>query len=229
MFVPPALLFPMNFMHVERGGNRGMSGSVAWVPGFNCAGGLPMSLRLSQMAIASLTLLVLGATALILQLTDLKGFYDPGEMVWMERVRRNSLEQVAPFRDMIAFPEGRRVSIFISSSGDLQYAHVTVGDNEQNIILNVIQTAKQNIAEIGGNRDVHPGHSVRVPRTARKLFEIKDRLWEGTLKYLDIYDDIFSDRRPVSSVEFLFAESQVETFALLLETEFAKFGYKIED
>jgi hypothetical protein len=172
-----------------------------------------------------MTLVILGGSALFLHFMQQGEMRDPDDVVWMERVRHNSLEQVAPLRDLITFPRNTRVSIVITSEVKDDLVSVAMTDSERELALGVINAARNQVLETSEWIDQDARQSAPAPGEARRLFEIKDCLWEITLKYLDILRDIFSARRPVSASEVVSVEGHLDSLRILLESELARLGY----
>lgn len=183
-----------------------------------------MSLRLSYLVYLSLTLIVLGGTALLLNLGRRIDLRNPVDVAWMERVRRNSLEQVAPVRDRIEFPDGASAAIIIAADPDEGLAFVEVTESERELALQVLGSARDHVLASSEWVDENEKQTKPVARVNRQLFDVKDYLWEITLEYIDVLNDIYTDARLVSISEVLLIEDQLEMLTPALEYELARLG-----
>ena len=188
-----------------------------------------MSLRLSYLTYLSLTLIILGGTALLLNLGRRIDLRNPDDVVWMERVRRNSLEQVAPVRDRIEFPEEASAVIIVAANPDEGLAVVEVTEAERELALQVLGSARDHVLASSEWVDEIEKQTKPVARENRQLFDVKDYLWEITLEYIDVLNDIYSDARPVSFSEVLLIEDQLDMLAPELEYELARLDLEPKD
>ncbi len=178
----------------------------------------------TYLTILSFTVIFLAGTAAVLHGTRQVSMRDPSDVVWMERMRRNALENIEPIRARINMPENLSIAIVISADLSGQYAQLSASDEERELAPEFLQTARANVLETSEWESEETGAAVPSPPNAGKLFEIKDRLWEITLLYIDLLMDIYSGSRLVSPSEIDFVEAQMQTFKAFLDEELARHG-----
>jgi len=149
---------------------------------------------------------------------------NPEDVVWMERMRRNTVRSLAPIRSRISVVSGQGFGIRIGGSLTDLPAIVTVNESERLMALDIIETAQNHVQETSEWEEGDPSTAPEADRHSKRLFEIKDQLWLLTTEYIDILWVIYSRQGEVPSSRLNNVESQLDTWTGLLEEEINRQG-----
>lgn len=183
-----------------------------------------MILRKSYLAVLSLTLLIMGGSLILLKGEGQDKWREQRDVPWMERIRRNALEEIAPIRAQIRIVSEQPISVLVEGSLQDNTATVSADASERLIALGVLSAVRKNILE---SSEWPNGDESAVPQSSvgsKSLFEVKDRLWETTLHYVDCLQAVYSGEEDVSSNEILAVEEQVSRLEGLLDQEIERRG-----
>jgi hypothetical protein len=183
-----------------------------------------MILRKFYLAVLSVTLLIMGGSLILLKGEGHERQRDPGDVTWMERMRRNAIEEIAPIRDGVQTSGTRPISVFVEGGPEDIAATVSAGTSERLIALGVLNAARRNILESSEWPNGDEKSALQSSAGSRSLFEVKDRLWEITLQYVDCLQAVYSGERVVSSNEVLALEEQIGRLEVLLDREIERRG-----
>ena len=186
-----------------------------------------MSQRRYYLALMGMTIIMMCGVMLLLTDKARKHYRNPDDVVWMERIRRNSLETLAPVREQINVLPGQSTAIRVGGMGgeSADLPAVVTGDySKLQLGLDVIRAARENILNTSEWRDGVPYTAPDPPRSAKHLFQLKDHLWKVTLDYIDALELVYGREVEVPSSKLRFLEEQLEHNKTLLEQEMDRLG-----
>lgn len=177
-----------------------------------------MTLSRHSVILIGFTILIMGSV-LFLPRNPHAEYRNPSDVIWMERVRQDILEQIAPIRGQINLVEGHPPGILVQESVTDLPAIVTMPRPDRTFVVEIIDAAYENVVETSEWVRIEPETALPAPMHATRLFELKDHLWDLTLEYLDRIRSVYARDREVLSSEITSIEFQIETFTQLLQME----------
>jgi hypothetical protein len=183
-----------------------------------------MILRKFYLAVLSLTLLIMGGSLILINGEVQDRWRGQRDVPWMERMRRNALEEIAPIRARIRIASEQPITVLVEGSLQNNAATVSADASERMTALGVLSAVRKNILESSEWPNSDESAVPQSSASSRSLFEVKDRLWETTLHYVDCLQAVYSGERDVSSNEILAVEEQVGRLERLLDQEIERRG-----
>jgi hypothetical protein len=156
--------------------------------------------------------------------THPKAHRDPGDALWMERMRRNTMELVQPLRDRLVVSIPQFGVIRIGGNSEDEPVAVVMDESDRPVALEILIIAKESVLGTSEWIDGEPYTAPDSDGRSQKLFNIKDRLWESTIQYLDMLWLIFSDEDEVPSSALVELESHISALNRALDDEFLFLG-----
>jgi len=179
-----------------------------------------MSLSRYYLVLVGVTLIIMSGAFLLLKGSHPDSLRDPADALWMERIRRSTMESVAPLRDrlIVSCPQYG----FIRMDGVQVDEPVRVEMNEADrlLALEIISSAKHSIVDTSEWVDGEPYTAPDSEGRSKKLFDTKDSLWDTSIKFLDLLWLVYSREGVVMSSELIGIESQLDMYMRLLDDEF---------
>ena len=183
-----------------------------------------MTLSRYYLVLAGVTLLIMGGVFILLTGSHPKSYRDPGDALWMERMRRNTMESVQPLRDRLVVSVPQFGIIRMDGVSEDEPVEVVMDESERPVALEILVIAKENVIGTSEWIDGEPYIAPDSDGRSQKLFNIKDRLWESSIQYLDLLWLIFSGDGEVPSSVLVELESQIGSLNRALDDEFLFLG-----
>ncbi len=180
-----------------------------------------MSMRSYYFAVVGIAIIIMGGSLLLIHRHSLNRIGNPHDVVWLERLRRSTLDGLAPLRSRVHVSR-TQVSMIMSGNAVDQYATTTIGDDERQLALEMIDVSRARMEKHMAL--MVPERTPLIPRGVRRLYELRDRLWELTDTYVDTLEEILEGDAEVYSVEFNTLEEQLQRNTEFMDEEIANLG-----
>ncbi len=171
--------------------------------------------------------IMMAGVLLLVDNPNSKNFRNPNDVAAMERIRRNAIATLVPVRDMIDVADTGAAAIRIGEQQGETLGNeylVTVDFSNSEIALELITSARHNVLETSEWRDGIPYNAQPSKPETTNMFQIKDRLWELSLDYIDTLGLIYGLESEVPANQVVSLEDQIRLYSHLLNQELDKLG-----
>lgn len=181
-------------------------------------------MRQFYLVFISVTIMIMGGIFLLQRTPRYSYERDPADIIWMEQIRRSTMNNVSPVRERIRVVGLSSTGISIDSEFPVPKAVATVNEAERRLALDILDTARQSVIRSSEWQDENLRITRPTPHRYRNLFQVKDHLWELTLSYIETLEQIYSESREVESSELRYLDNQISIYKARLNYEMMAAG-----
>ena len=185
--------------------------------------------RQFYLVLVSITIIIMGGV-ILLDRTPLSRFErHPEDILWMESIRTTALEALRPVRERVCISGFNYPSIRIEGVLPDSIVYANVSERERQLGLDILRSAEDSVVESSEWQDINIRVTPPTPRQYQSLFTAKDHLWMLSIDYIEVLEDIYSNKRQVEIDELTGLEHQINESERTFEFELARCGFNRND